>query len=167
MRFSLLSFVSVPRCPSVSLEQARQAQDDGGGEDPAHDDEDHAPHLCGPVRDPGIAYVETDDWKQEVEGVEERLEGWLDVRLVGGSQLAPVDRAEEPGAEDQEAGQPESSQPCAVAVAHQTIEHVSSYPPRQVALGETAALLGDKDASGVVVMPGAAVDSSELVVDLR
>ena len=86
----------MPRCPSVSLEQARKAQDDGGGEDPAHDDEDHTPHLSGTVRDPGIALVEAHDRKQEVEGVEERLEGWLDVRLVGGGQVAPVDRAEEP-----------------------------------------------------------------------
>src|SRR6266702_4515588 len=89
----------VPRCTSISLEQARQAQDDGGGEDPAHDDEDHTPHLSGAVRDPGIAYMETDDRKQEVERIEKRLEGRLDVRLVGGGQLAPVHRAEEPGAE--------------------------------------------------------------------
>ena len=27
----------------VSLEEARETQDDGGGEDPAHDDEDHTP----------------------------------------------------------------------------------------------------------------------------
>ena len=55
--------MSVPRCPSVSLEEARQAQDDSGGEYPTHDDEDHTPHLRGAVRDPGIAYVETDDRK--------------------------------------------------------------------------------------------------------
>ena len=80
----------MPRLTSVSLEQARQAQDDCAGEDPAHDDEDHTPHLRGAVRDPGIAYVEADDRKQEVEGVEERLEGWLDVGLVGGGQLTPT-----------------------------------------------------------------------------
>lgn len=75
---------------SISLEQARQAQDDGGGGDPAHDDEDHTPHLSGAVHDPGIAYVETDDREQEVEGVEERLEGWLNVGFVGRSQLTPT-----------------------------------------------------------------------------
>src|SRR6266568_2631485 len=90
----------VPRCTSISLEQARQAQDDGGGEDPAHNDEDRTPHLRRIVRNPGIAYVETDDRKQEVQSIEEGLKGWLDVRLVGRSQLAPVHRAEEPGAED-------------------------------------------------------------------
>jgi len=43
------------------------------------------------MRYPGIAYVETDDRKQEVEGIEERLEGWLDgTRLVGRSQLTPT-----------------------------------------------------------------------------
>ena len=48
---------------SVSLEEARETEDDGGGEDPAHDDEDHTPHLRGAVRDPGISHVETDDRK--------------------------------------------------------------------------------------------------------
>jgi len=74
----------------LTFNKARQAQDDGGGEDPAHDDEDHTPHLRGTVRDPGIAYVEADYREQEVEGIDNRLEGWLDVRLVGWGQLAPV-----------------------------------------------------------------------------
>ena len=91
----------------------------------------------------------------------------MDIWLVDRSQLASVHGAEEPGAKDQEPNQPESSQPRAVAVPHQSIEDVSSYPPRQVALGEAAALLSDEDASGVLVMPGAAVDGGELVVDLR
>jgi hypothetical protein len=57
---------------SVSLQEARQTQDDSGGEDPTHNDEDHTPYLRGAVHDPGIAYVETDDRKQEVESTEKR-----------------------------------------------------------------------------------------------
>src|SRR5437773_1168111 len=106
----------MPRCPSVSLEQARKAQDDGGGEDPAHDDEDDTPHQRGSVCYPCIAYMETDDREQEVEGVEERLEGWLDIRLIGGGQVTPVDISKQESAEDQQPGQPQGSQPCSVAV---------------------------------------------------
>src|SRR5260370_26448865 len=73
----------------VSLEDAREAEDDGGGEDPAQDDEDHTPDLRGTVRYPGITYMEADDGKQEVEGIEEGLEGCRDVRLTGGGQAAP------------------------------------------------------------------------------
>lgn len=98
--------------------------------------------------------------------VEERLERWRDGRLTGGGKVTAVDRAEEPGAKDQEADQPESSQPRTVAVSHQTIEDVSPQPPHQVTFGETAALLRDEDASGVLVMAGAAIDGGELVVDL-
>src|SRR3974377_2454290 len=81
---------AMPRLMSVSLQEARETQDDGGGEDPAHDDEDHTPPFRGTMRYPGITHVEADYGQQEVEGVEERLERWRDVRLVGGGEVTAV-----------------------------------------------------------------------------
>jgi hypothetical protein len=54
------------------------------------------------VRYPSITQVEADDGKEEVQGIEEGLERWLDVRIVGGSQVAPRDIPEEDSAEDHE-----------------------------------------------------------------
>jgi hypothetical protein len=61
---------------SVSLEAARETVDDGGGEDPAHENENHPPDLRGPVRYPGITHMGADNGKEEVEGIEEGLECW-------------------------------------------------------------------------------------------
>ena len=160
-RFSFSAF------RSVSLEEARETQDDGGGEDPAHDDEKHTPPLRSAVCYPGITHVEADNGKQEVEGIEEGLKGWWDGRLTGGCQVTPVDISEEDRAEGQEEDQPQRGQPRAVAVAHRRVEQPPPHPAGEVASRGPAALLGDEDAAGVLVMPGAAVDSSKLVVDLR
>ena len=67
---------------SVSLEQAREAQDDGGGEDPAYDDSDDTPNLPRTVCEPGITHVEAHDGKEEFQRIEERLERRLDTGLV-------------------------------------------------------------------------------------
>ncbi len=58
---------------SVSLQEACETQHDGCGKDPAHDDEDHTPILRYTVRYPGIAYIEIDDRKEEIQGIEEGL----------------------------------------------------------------------------------------------
>ena len=66
----------------------------------------HTPPLCSTMRYPGVAYVEVDDRKQKVQGIEKGLEGWLDVRLVGGSQVATIDISEEESTEEQQHDQP-------------------------------------------------------------
>ncbi len=80
--------VCVPRFTSVSLKEACETQDDGGSENPAHDNLDHTQPLRETVRYPSITQVEAGDGKEEVQGIEEGLEGWLDIRLVGGCQVA-------------------------------------------------------------------------------
>lgn len=166
--FSRRRLLRPPHLASVSLEKAAETQHDGGGEDPADDDEAHAPNLRGTVRDPGIAHVEADDRKQEVEGIEERLEGWLDGRLVGRGQVPQGEKiSKEVGAQDQQPGQPEHGLPRAIAVPHQGIEDIAPNLVDEVAFGGPAALLSNEDAPGVLVTAGGTVDGSELLVDLR
>ena len=92
----------MPRFTSVSLEEPCETRHDGGGEDPAHDDEAHTPPLSSTVRYPGITHMEAHDGKEEVQGIEERLEGWLDIWLVGRDQVTSGEIiSKEKSAEDQ------------------------------------------------------------------
>src|SRR5713101_7652810 len=77
------SFGSAVVLLHISLDKARETRHDGGCEDPAHDDEEHTPPLRRTVRYPAITLVEARDGQQQVEGVQEGLEGWRG-RLVGG-----------------------------------------------------------------------------------
>ena len=143
------------------LVTSQGADDSGccsGREDPASGGEGKGKPLLGSVRVECPCLAEVNDWQEQVDGVNERIEGgdWgvADGRRMMGSENRCT--------EGQETKEPERGTHWAVAVAYGNVLNVPPGPPIPGQSGPTALLLGQQNRPGVFVIAEVAVHRGEM-----